>query len=214
MRSNVPARCGRISRLSSRRRPVRGKTGLLIQRYLKLLSLAGAPEEIIAITFTRKAAAEMQGRILTALERAGQAAVPNDEHDKKILELARAALNRAEQQGWQIMQNPARLRIQTIDSLSAALTRQMPLLARLGTQPETVEDAADLYQQAAINTLAGLESNAAWSDAIARLIAHLDNDLPRVRTAAGRDVGQTRSMARLCGRGPRTGARWNAPWRP
>ena len=159
-----------------------GKTGLLIQRYLKLLALAGAPEEIIAITFTRKAAAEMQGRILTALERAGQVAVPGSGHDKKILALARAALDRAEQQGWQIMQNPARLRIQTIDSLSAALTRQMPLLARLGTQPETVEDAADLYHQAAINALAGLESDAAWSDAIARLIAYLDNDLPQIRT--------------------------------
>ena len=162
-----------------------GKTGLLIQRYLRLLSLADAPEEIIAITFTRKAAAEMQGRILAALEGAGRAtraARPASGHDAKILALAEAALRRAEQQGWQIMDNPARLRIQTIDSLSAALTRQMPLLARLGTQPETVEDAAGLYQQAAHNTLAALERGAAWPAAMASLIAHLDNDLPRIRT--------------------------------
>ena len=159
-----------------------GKTGLLIQRYLRLLSLADAPEEIIAITFTRKAAAEMRGRVLVALERAGRAEVPDSGHDKEILELARAALSRAEKRAWRIMENPARLRIQTIDSLSAALTRQMPLLARLGTQPETVQDAAGLYQQAAHNTLAGLESAAAWPDAIARLMAHLDNDLPRIGT--------------------------------
>ena len=159
-----------------------GKTGLLIQRYLRLLSLADAPEEIIAITFTRKAAAEMQGRILAALEGAARAARPASRHDAEILALARAALRRAEQQGWQIMDNPARLRIQTIDSLAASLTRQMPLLARLGTQPETVEDAAGLYQQAAHNTLATLERGAAWPAAMASLIAHLDNDLPRIRT--------------------------------
>ena len=159
-----------------------GKTGLLIQRYLRLLSLADAPEENIAITFTRKAAAEMQGRILAALERATRAARPASGHDAKILALAEAALRRAEQQGWQIMDNPARLRIQTIDSLAAALTRQMPLLARLGTQPETVEDAAGLYQQAAHNTLAALEQGGAWPAAMASLIAHLDNDLPRLRT--------------------------------
>ena len=50
-----------------------GKTELLIQRYLKLLSVASQPEEIIAITFTNKAANEIKQRIISILKDAKEA---------------------------------------------------------------------------------------------------------------------------------------------
>ena len=47
-----------------------GKTDLLTRRFLLLLGLADKPEEIVAITFTKAASAEMRNRILSELENA------------------------------------------------------------------------------------------------------------------------------------------------
>ena len=158
-----------------------GKTELLIQRYLRLLAIVDAPEEIVAITFTKKAAAEMRGRIIAALENITSEQAVEDEAATQTRELAKQAWVRNQKYDWQLENNPGRLRIQTIDSLCAALTRQMPVLSRFGAQPETIEDAAELYKEAAAATLAELESGQGWSDAIAVLLTHLDNNLPRVR---------------------------------
>jgi ATP-dependent helicase/nuclease subunit A len=156
-----------------------GKTELLTQRYLRLLSCVDQPEEIVAITFTRKAANEMRNRVLEALEKTNGPR-PEKLNEAATWELARAALARDETKGWNVIASPERLRVSTIDSFCAALARQMPMLSRLGAPPAIVEDAAVLYREAARELIARLESDEKVSPAIVRLLQHLDNDLPKV----------------------------------
>jgi ATP-dependent helicase/nuclease subunit A len=152
-----------------------GKTELLTQRYLRLLADVNNPEEIYAITFTRKAAAEMRNRILAALNGA-TGPQPGEPHRRLTWQLARAALASDAQKDWQIRHNPNRLRVQTFDSLSHALARQMPLLSELGAPPSTTEKAEPYYRDAARATLRRLE-DATLGPHLERLLIHLDNRL-------------------------------------
>ncbi|WP_256209121.1 exodeoxyribonuclease V subunit beta [Nitrosospira sp. Nsp14] len=164
-----------------------GKTGLLIQRYLRLLACVNEPEEIVAITFTRKAAAEMRERLMKALVQSRITSHPTGiaetGYEKTTREAASAVLHRDIEASWHILENPARLRIQTFDSLCAWLTRQMPVLSGFGSQPETVEDATDLYLEAA-RAIVRLVEGEAVEEGVAhdtgRLLEHLDNDVERL----------------------------------
>jgi ATP-dependent exoDNAse (exonuclease V) beta subunit len=158
-----------------------GKTELLIQRYLALLARAQVPEEIVAITFTRKATAEMRARVLEALARANEDDPPAREHERTTRELARAALERDRAARWGLAENPNRLRIQTIDSLCHGLARELPLASGLGASPETVEDASELYAEAALRALAVLDSGRPEARHAATVLRHLDNHVERAR---------------------------------
>lgn len=154
-----------------------GKTGLLTQRLLALLAEVEAPEECLAITFTRKAASEMRDRILAALQQAQEDKAPVDPYHLKIWGLARQALRRDAALEWNLLENPNRLAIKTMDAFCASLTHQMPILSRLGAVPRITEAADKLYEVAAGYLLQALETEEPWSESVRTLLEHLDNNL-------------------------------------
>ena len=158
-----------------------GKTELLTQRFLRLLACVDSPEEIIALTFTNKAAAEMRDRIISSL-RSATCPPPPDAlpHKRQTWELACDALQRDADCQWQLLKQPARLRIMTLDALAARIARQLPLLSRFGTQPAITSEPGRLYEQAARNTLDQLEDGTSASDTIAHVLAHFENDAGRL----------------------------------
>ncbi len=152
-----------------------GKTELLTQRFLKLIPTVKQPEEIIAITFTNKAAAEMRLRILDSLIAADKGVKPTEAHKQITYNLSLQALQHAGTHNWQLIENPSRLRIFTIDSLCAHLARQMPLMSRFGAQPRVTDNADALYTKAAEQTLALLEHND-YSEVVKAALRYVDND--------------------------------------
>jgi ATP-dependent exoDNAse (exonuclease V) beta subunit len=159
-----------------------GKTGLLLQRYLKLLAEGGVsqPEEVLAITFTRKATAELRERVVEQL-RAAAAKAPLRESassfDRETRALAEAALRADARMGWQILDQPQRLRIRTIDALCAEIARTLPLLSGSGTS-QPVDSAESLYREAARRTLLefGGPDNL-LNDALETVLLHRDANL-------------------------------------
>lgn len=160
-----------------------GKTGLLIQRFLALLSQSvAAPEEIVAITFTRKAASEMRERVMSALSMAAEIEDPEtlEPYQKTTWRFANAVLEQDKAFGWGLVSNPNRLRVQTIDSLCASLSRQSPLLSQFGSQPSVSTHPQALYEQAARALLSASNANSPWKNSLECLQRHLNNHLDRI----------------------------------
>ncbi len=133
-----------------------GKTELLAQRFLKLLAVVEEPEQVLGITFTKAATAEIRHRIVGKLEMARHCletgAAPHDE-DAASLEIATAAYTNSNRRGWRLLEQPHRLDIQTIDSLSLRIAHQMPLSGRFGGILQPTDATTPLYRRAARKTL-------------------------------------------------------------
>ena len=139
-----------------------GKTTLLVDRYLHLLGKVNSPEEILAITFTKKAAREMRQRVLEAF------------YNKD--DIASSAIDRDQKLNWQLELNPQRLKIQTIDSFIHGVVHRMPYLSQLSLEFVPLEDADSLYQEAVEATLQHIvNSPDGIGPEISRALGTLDN---------------------------------------
>ena len=146
-----------------------GKTTLLAQRYLRLLGRVEAPECILALTFTRRAAEEMRARVVLALQSARARECPAGV-TAQTWALAVAAVRHMDRLGIDPAQHPARLGIQTIDAFNSRLAAQLPIGSGLGARPRLLEDARSLYVEAARRALA-YDGEDAFGAAVERVLA-------------------------------------------
>ena len=179
-----------------------GKTGLLVQRFLNLLAspTTTQPEEILAITFTRKATAELRERIALQLEAAAANTAlsdPGSSFEQKTRALALAVLERDRQSNWRLLSEPRRLRIQTIDSLCMEIAGTLPLLSGMASRTP-IDDANDLYREAARRTLRQLGGpNRQLHDALHSVLLHRDGNLADVESLLAEMLGTREQWGEL-----------------
>ena len=145
-----------------------GKTTLLVTRFLTLLSRVKEPEEVLALTFTRKAQAEMTHRVwqaLSARDLPSSLAGP--------VELVR---QRSQLLGWNLERMPQRLRIMTIDGFALGLIQKMPWSAGRGRIPRVTEGAENLYLEAARRVIEELPAEPDYREAIGTWLVEVGGD--------------------------------------
>jgi len=150
-----------------------GKTWLLVTRILRLLLKGVRPDSILAVTFTRKAAGEMEQRIMERL-RALMCAAP-ERLDELLgqcgIEADADTRARARRLYEQVLFNPWRLRATTFHAFCQELLQRFPLEAGVMPGFEILE-ATGLAEQAARDAL--LAETAAQPDgALAHALAAL-----------------------------------------
>ena len=166
-----------------------GKTELLIQRLLTVLADADHPSEVLAITFTNKAAAEMRERLHSALAAAGAPAL----EDSSPLEIARRTLaervlHRDQALGWHLLDDPGAVMIDTFDAFCARLTARAPLtsVAAAGALAGIAESLTPLYREAAREAL--FDADIRDSSAVLLTLAanRVDDVIELIATLLGR----------------------------
>jgi ATP-dependent helicase/nuclease subunit A len=135
-----------------------GKTRVLVERYVNLLRAGVDPDHILAITFTRKAAAEMRERIIERLREASR-------------------LSEIDKSRWRDLKDRlGDIAISTIDAFCLSLLREFPLEA-------DVDPGFDLADDTDVPRLVGESLDRAFR--ICRRIAREDQDVALVFAQLG-----------------------------
>jgi ATP-dependent helicase/nuclease subunit A len=134
-----------------------GKTRVLVDRYVRLIESGVEPRNILAMTFTRKAAAEMRDRVLAELTRraAGGAFTPDR---------------------WRALtEHAGEIQISTIDAFCFSLLREFPLEAGVdpGFEPADETEIARFAREAVDGALAAARGLAGGDEAVRLLLARV-----------------------------------------
>ena len=180
-----------------------GKTSLLTARFIHLLALVDHPKEILALTFTNKAANEMQARIRFLLQQADAGLPLSSDWAKALQPQVEAALKKHRRHNH-LFQSPDGLQVMTFHSFCYQLIKQAPIDARVplesaildeADQQELIREAvketqnqlmarpsSDPGRQALEHCLLYMNNNwSALADDLARLIAQRDLLLDLIR---------------------------------
>ncbi|MGH9330847.1 MAG: UvrD-helicase domain-containing protein, partial [Vicinamibacterales bacterium] len=140
-----------------------GKTTVLVTRYVNLLRAGVDPSNILAITFTRKAATEMRDRIVHELKRA-------------------AALSPDDRARWLTLRDRlADISVSTIDAFCLSLVREFPLEADVdpGFTMADETEVPRLVDEAIDRTLRIVAARAAADEDVSLLMAQLGSTRAR-----------------------------------
>lgn len=159
----LPDRAARLAAVDPRRNVVleasagTGKTSVLVTRYLNLLRCGIDPLNVLAITFTRQAAAEMRERI--------------------VHELKQDALrSRAGEARWRELRDRlGEIGVSTIDAFCLSLLREFPLEADLDPDFAIADETEipHVVRQAVERTVAAASAAAGRDPNVAMLLAQL-----------------------------------------
>ena len=178
-----------------------GKTALLIQRYLTLLTTVDEPEQIIAITFTVKAAGEMRSRVLEALAEAATGGESEETYKASLLEIARRVLKRSHERNWNLERFPARIRVMTIDAMNRQLSGAAPLIAGGLSLNSVADDSAYLYRLAANRVLDLITDDTDAGQAVLSVLRRLDNNVDRFETMLAEMLARREQWLEIIGSG-------------
>ena len=162
-----------------------GKTWLLVTRILRLLLAGARPDSILAVTFTRKAAAEMQERVSARLHELMCAAA--NELDAKLADIGITAdtqtRERARQLYEELLFNPYTLRTTTFHAFCQELLQRFPLEAGVSPGFELKETTGLLEQQAWEALIAESTGKTASMSAVLDVLAEGCDGLGNTHTA-------------------------------
>jgi len=152
-----------------------GKTWLLVARMLRLLLAGAAPAELLAITFTRKAAQEMRERLVQLLHELALAPEPQARALLRERGIAEAYLDETlpEARGLyeRVLASPQALSIDTFHSWFARLLQIAPLTSGIPHGYALSETTGELQAEAYSRFMQSLNDpdSAAIKDALLRL---------------------------------------------